>query len=92
MDFDQPHDVDVGDDVEHDVDGADGGEGDDEDLEESDDDDDEVILTNSAKQLTEISWIPGNKYKDRNSILVDGYSFNYRMHQQNEKKTTAWYR
>jgi hypothetical protein len=92
MDVDQPHDVDVGDDVEEHVDGGEGGEGEDDDVEESDDDDDEVIVTNSAKQLTEISWVPGNKFKDRNSILVDGYSFNYRMHQQNERHTTAWYR
>ena len=92
MDVDQPHDVDVGDDVEEHVDGGEGGEGEDDDVEESDDDEDQVIVTNSAKQLTEISWVPGNKFKDRNSILVDGYSFNYRMHQQNERHTTAWYR
>jgi hypothetical protein len=34
MDVDQPHDVDVGDDVEEHVDGGEGGEGEDDDVED----------------------------------------------------------
>jgi hypothetical protein len=65
---------------------------DDEDEDEDDDDEDEVIITNSAKQLTEFTWISGNKFKERKSILVDGYNFHYRLHQHNEQKTAGWYR
>ncbi len=65
-----------------------------EDVDEDDDDDDEeeVIIMNSAIQLTEFSWISRNKFKDRKSILVNGYNFQYHLHEHNEQKTSAWYR
>jgi hypothetical protein len=65
------------------------------DLSYEDDDDEneeDLYILNSPKQLSNISFVAGSKFKQKKSILVDGYDFHYRIHQSNSKNTTAWYR
>jgi hypothetical protein len=76
-------------DPEHDDDDI----GADEDEDDADEDDEELqIITNSAKQLSNVRFMAGAKKKNPKSVLYDGYSFKYRFHQYNNKGTTAWYR
>jgi hypothetical protein len=55
-------------------------------------DEEEEEVTNSAQQLQNVTFVAGRKIKDKQSILVDGYKYRYRMHQANKQKTRAWYR
>jgi len=63
-----------------------------EDEENDDDDDDDAYINNSPEQLGNFRFEAGGKFKDRKTILVDGYDFYYRKHQDNNKKTCTWYR
>jgi hypothetical protein len=63
-----------------------------EDEEEEEEDEEEEEVTNSAQQLSNVTFVAGRKIKDKRSILVDGYKYRYRKHQANKQKTRAWYR
>jgi hypothetical protein len=58
---------------------------------EREDEEEEEEVTNSAQQLSNVTFVAGRKIKDKRSILVDGYKYRYRKHQANKQKTRSWY-